>query len=90
MDPVVASLLDMAEQAGVAVWYRRLLPEALAVYMREPDLPPVITLDCDVMLDPALHAGLLAMLLVKHRTMTGDKAWVEVPPSGVSLATAQG
>ena len=61
--------------------YRRIMPKAVAVYMREPGLPPVLILDPDVLLDGALHAMALAVLLSWHETTRGEQAWMELDAS---------
>ena len=72
---VVGVLLEVAEQSGVVVWYRRLLPYAVGLYVREQGIPPVLVMDCDVLLDEAAHAAVLAALLAWHRSLPGQTAW---------------
>lgn len=77
---VVDALLELADRAGVGVWYRRLMPKAMAVYMREPGLPPVLVMDCDILLERTLHTTVLAVLLTWHFSTAGERVWGEIRP----------
>lgn len=69
----VRARLDELAQRGIAVWYRRLLPEAIGAVVREPDLPPVYVMDADALLHPRLHRNLLDLLRLLDERRTPDQ-----------------